>query len=133
MTVDLWILLATLGLQWALIMLPANVGIVNNGLMWAFGNRDDDDEAVKADAPWVSRARRADRNLAENLPIFIALVLVAHVAGKADATTALGAQIFLGARVVHALVYIAGVNVVRTLVWGVSIAGMGLIVSRIVA
>ena len=46
------------------------------------------------------------------------LVLVAHVSGKANATTALASQLFLASRVIYTLVYMAGVPYLRTLVFG---------------
>ena len=72
---------------------------------------------------WAGRAERAHRNLVENLAPFAILVLVAQVAGKANATTALGATLFFWGRVAHALVYLAGIPYLRTLVFGISIVG----------
>lgn len=129
MTTDLWMLLAAAGLQWLLIMIPATMGILANGIGWAFGNRED----AKPAAAWVDRASRADRNLKENLPLFAILVLVAHVAQAADATTALGAQIFVGARVLHALLYMAGIPGLRTLAWVASLVGMGMIAGALLS
>jgi uncharacterized MAPEG superfamily protein len=97
------------------------------GLAWGLGNRDTKLEA----APWVERAVRAHANLVENLPPFVALVLVAHVTGRADETTALGASVFFWARVAHAAAYTAGVVYVRTAVFLVSLVGEGMIVSRL--
>jgi len=55
------------------------------------------------------------------------LVLIAAVAGKANANTALGATIFFWARLVYAVVYLAGVPWLRTVVWFVSVVGMVMI------
>jgi uncharacterized MAPEG superfamily protein len=63
----------------------------------------------------------------EYLLLFAALVLVAHVANAAGSLSALGAQIFLYARVVYAVVYLIGVPWLRTGVWAVSVVGMVLI------
>jgi uncharacterized MAPEG superfamily protein len=59
--------------------------------------------------------------------LFAALVLVAQAAGKANAVTALGAQLFFWGRLVYALVYIAGIPWLRTAVWFVSVVGLILI------
>jgi uncharacterized MAPEG superfamily protein len=80
---------------------------------------------------WAERAKRAHINMAENLAPFAALVLVAHVTQSANATTALGAAIFFWARLVHAIVFIAGVPWVRTLAFTVSIIGEFLILSQL--
>jgi uncharacterized MAPEG superfamily protein len=53
-------------------------------------------------------------------------------AGKTNDMTLLGAQIFLYARIVYALVYIAGLPWVRTAVWGVSVVGLAMIFLQLV-
>lgn len=83
-------------------------------------------------APWAQRAKRAHLNLVENLPVFAALVLVAQAAGAANATTALGAQIFFWARVVMVLGHVGGIAGVRTVAWFVSLAGMAMILVQII-
>src|SRR6185369_1661780 len=68
------------------------------GLPTLAGNR----EGLPEIKGWGGRAARAHRNMLENLVLFAILVLVAVVADKTNAMTLLGAQIFLGARVVYA-------------------------------
>ena len=80
---------------------------------------------------WAGRAARAHRNMLESLVIFAALVLIAVAAGKTNATTLLGAQLFFWARLVYALVYLAGIPWLRTAVWLVSVVGLGLIFSQV--
>ena len=58
------------------------------GPAWGFGNRD----ASFAVPAWIERGRRAHTNMVENLAPFACLVLVAHVAGKANATTAFASR-----------------------------------------
>ena len=76
---------------------------------------------------WAGRAQRAHRNMLENMVLFVPLVLIAVVAGKTNATTLMGAQIFVLARLVYALVYFAGVPWLRTGVWLVSVVGLVMI------
>jgi uncharacterized MAPEG superfamily protein len=76
---------------------------------------------------WVGRAYRAHHNMLENLVLFAALVLIAVVSNKTNATTLLGAQIFVWARLAYALVYLAGIPWLRTGVWTVSVVGLLLI------
>jgi len=76
---------------------------------------------------WADRAARAHRNMLESLVLFAALVLIAVVANKTNSTTLLGAQLFFWARLVYALVFIAGIPWLRTLVWLVSMVGLILI------
>ena len=81
---------------------------------------------------WGGRAARAHRNMLENLVLFAALVLVAVIADKTNSMTLLGAQIFLFARIVYALVYIAGVPWLRTAVWAVSVVGLAMIFLQLI-
>jgi len=81
---------------------------------------------------WAGRAARAHHNMLESLVLFAALVLVAVAAGKTNATTLLGAQIFLWARVAYAAVYLGGVPWLRTGVWFVSVIGLALIFLQVV-
>jgi uncharacterized MAPEG superfamily protein len=67
----------------------------------------------------------------ESLTIFAAFVLVAQVTGKTNAATALGAQLFFWSRLAYAPVYVIGIPWLRTGLWGVSFAGLLLILSQI--
>lgn len=120
MTTDLWMLAGATLLTWLLIMADATPSILGKGIGWAAGNREEDADPQGAHG----RLHRASLNMQENLPLFAAVVLIVAVADKASATSALGAQIFLAARVLHAIVYIAGVPFARTGIWAVSIVGM---------
>lgn len=125
MTIDLWVLAASAALCWVLILIAAIPALTN--VRVGLGNRDDVPVATGA----LARATRASNNMNENLPLFAILVLVAHVSGNANATTALGAELFFGARVAHALLYLIGIPGLRTLSWTVSIIGMGFIASAL--
>jgi uncharacterized MAPEG superfamily protein len=97
------------------------------GMAWALGNR----EGPLRIPEWAARAERAHANLVENIGPFAILVLVAHVSGHANATTALGATIFFWSRVAHFAVYTAGVIGVRTAVFFAGAAGELLILSQL--
>jgi uncharacterized MAPEG superfamily protein len=128
MTTDLWYLIAT-GLVSALIPLIYTAGrvMIPGGARWDVGNRD---KPLQVPA-WASRAERAHANFTENFALFAVLVLVAHVAGKANAMTALGAAIYFWARLAHALVYTAGLVYVRTAVFFVGVAAEVLILIQL--
>jgi uncharacterized MAPEG superfamily protein len=96
------------------------------GMMTAFGNR----EGIVASAGVGSRADRAANNQIEAMAMFLALVLAAQIAGKAP-QAAMGATVFFWARLVYWPVYLAGIPVLRTLVWLVSIVGLILILKEI--
>ncbi|WP_432286066.1 MAPEG family protein [Aminobacter sp. BA135] len=77
------------------------------------------------------RLIRSLNNMLETYPAFIALALALAVTGKTGELGALGAVIWIVARLVYALLYVAGIPVLRTLVWFVSIAGLVLMVVRL--
>lgn len=109
-------------------MLVAVIGAHSQvGLPTLAGNR----ESMPPLTGWALRAQRAHLNMLESLAVFAILVLVANAVGRLDSTTALGAQLFFWGRLAYALVYVAGVPWVRTLVWGVSLAGILLILLRL--
>ena len=93
------------------------------GLPALAGNREGQPEI----RGWAGRAARAHRNMLESLALFAVLVLVAVAAGKTNANTLLGAQLFFWARLVYSGVYLAGIPWLRTGVWAVSAAGLILI------
>jgi len=66
---------------------------------------------------WGQRANRAHLNAVESFAPFAALVLIAHVAGKADAATAFWAMAFFWLRLAHAVVYWLAFPFVRTVIF----------------
>lgn len=94
--------------------------ITQVGFLPLIGNR----EKLPAFEGWTDRAQRAYRNMLENLVVFAAVVLVAQLAGKTNAGTALGAELFFWARLAYAPIYVVGIRWVRTALWGVSFAGL---------
>ena len=96
------------------------------GLKWNMSARD---EAKPPLSPIAERLKRAQDNLFETLPIFIAAVLIAHAAERESAQTALGAPIYLAGQIVYVPLYAFGVPVLRSVVWIVSIVGLGMTVT----
>jgi uncharacterized MAPEG superfamily protein len=125
MTTDLWMLVwtALLCLAMPIVYLPSRV-TTPGGTDWGLGNRDGARPAFPA---WAERAQRAHANLTENVAPFAILVLVAQVAGKANATTALGAELFFWARLLYVPIYTAGIAYVRTIAFFVAVLGEVLI------
>jgi len=121
-------------LVWAVVlmfvqMLVAVTGAyLQVGLTKLVGNRDD----MPKIAGWGGRAERAHLNMVENIALFAPLVLIAVFAGKANAMTLLGAQIFLWARVAYVVIYVAGIVWLRTVVWFVSMIGLIIIFAQLV-
>jgi len=120
---ELTLLVWSVALALVQMLIAVSAATLQVGLPMLAGNRDD----LPPRTGWAGRAQRAHFNMLESLVLFAALILVAVVAGKTNAMTALGAQLFFWARLVYALVYLAGVPWVRTGVWLVSVIGLVLI------
>ncbi|MBM4280399.1 MAG: MAPEG family protein [Deltaproteobacteria bacterium] len=128
MTTELWCLLAVTFWGLPVVYAPATGRGLRAGLGWAFGNREVDPPSPA----WVGRAERAARNHFENLPLFVVVVLVAHVMDVHDDATRAAAATFVVARVAHTLIYWAGITVVRTLAYYAALIAVGVIASRLV-
>ena len=64
---------------------------------------------------WAQRAVRAHHNGIENLAIFAPVVLTAHLLSISNPATKAAAAIYFFARLVHFIVYSAGIPLARTL------------------
>jgi uncharacterized MAPEG superfamily protein len=94
------------------------------GTQWNVGARD---EELPPPRPIVGRLARAQANFFETFPIFAAAALIVTVAGLADRWTAIGAWLWLGARIVYLPLYASGVPVVRTVAFLASVVGIALV------
>jgi uncharacterized MAPEG superfamily protein len=100
------------------------------GREWNVGARD---EALPPESPMTGRTARAQANFAETFPIAVVALLGVVIADRTCATTAIGGWIWLGARIVYLPLYIAGIRVVRTIVWTVSMIGLALVLWPLLA
>jgi len=125
MTPDLKILVWSVVLTFVQVIVAVLAAQGQVGLGVLAGNRD----GLVTLTGFAGRAQRAHHNMLESLPLFIALVLVAHIANH---TSVLGEQLFFWARLVYAIVYIIGIPWVRTLLWGISVVGLILIFAQLV-
>lgn len=91
------------------------------GAAWNVGARDG--EAPEPNAI-VGRLTRAQANYFETFPIVIAVIAILGLAGLHSRWTELGADVWLVARIVYLPLYAAGVPVVRTIVFLVSVIGI---------
>ena len=127
MTPDLRILVWTVVLTFAEVLVAVLAAQAQVGLGMLAGNRDQ----LPRLTDFAGRAQRAHWNMLESLPLFIALVLVAHIAGKANGTTLTGCELFVWGRLAHWLIYLIGIPWLRTLAWVVSAIGLILIFSQV--
>lgn len=128
MSTDLTMLVWTVALCVVQMLVAVLAAQLQVGLPVLAGNRENMPNLTGL----AGRATRAHINMLESLVLFAVLVLVAQVTGRANAMTALGAQLFFWARLVHAVVYLIGIPWLRTGVWAVSIVGLVLIFNQVV-
>jgi len=120
MSPELKYLLFSVVLTFVQVLIAAMAANQVVGLTTLAGNRDD----LPVMTGFAGRAKRAHLNMLENMVLFSALVLIAVVAQKTNAMTALGALIFFWARLLYAVIYLIGIPWLRTLAWAVSVIGM---------
>jgi uncharacterized MAPEG superfamily protein len=128
MPLELKLLIWSVALAFILVLIAVLGALIQVGPPKLAGNR----EGLGDCTGWPGRAQRAHRNLLENLILFAVLVLVAQATGRLNAMTALGAQLFFWARTAHAAIYLAGVPWLRTVAWGVSVAGLIMIFLQVI-
>jgi uncharacterized MAPEG superfamily protein len=127
MSPDLKYLLFSVILTFVQMLVAVSLANFTLGLPTLAGNREGLGELPGAGG----RAKRAHLNMLENLVLFASLVLIAAVAGKANATTAMGAMIFFWARLAYAIIYLVGLPWLRTLSWVASVVGMIMIAAQL--
>jgi len=109
MTPDLMWLAYTAALT-AILWVPYVLGmVISNGMITPSYYKDSTPTEFPA---WVKRCNRAHINAVETLTPFAVVILIAHVAGAANETTA-----FFYARLAHAVVYWVGIPYLRTLIF----------------
>ncbi|MEM7505627.1 MAG: MAPEG family protein [Pseudomonadota bacterium] len=122
-------------LVWACVTLIVLLGVqgalvpINQGFAWGLGSRDEPRDMTA----FQGRMRRIVANHIEGLVVFAGLVLAAHLAGISSSTTQIGAILFVLARVLFAVTYMAGVPVVRSVIWGVGTFGILMIAVDVIA
>ena len=120
MTPDLKILVWAVVLTFVEVIVAVLLALAQVGLGMLAGNR----ERMQPLTGFAGRAQRAHQNMFESLPLFIALVLVAQLAGKANGATLIGCELFFWGRLAHWVLYVIGVPWLRTVAWVVSVIGM---------
>ena len=94
------------------------------GTTWNVGARD---EALPPPEPLVGRLARAQANYFETFPVIAAAILIVTAANLTNRWTAIGAMVWLAARVVYLPLYALGIPVVRTVVFMLSVVGIVLV------
>jgi uncharacterized MAPEG superfamily protein len=113
---------AVLGIVYLLAAVLPSVAV--RGIQWALGPRDE----PAADVGMIGgRLDRAWKNFLETFPIFVVAIIADLSLRGGSELGVLGAQLYFWSRVAFLPVYALGLPIVRTLVWTVSIIGIGLL------
>lgn len=100
----------------AIIWLPY---VLNRIMVWGLVDAVGYPENPKPLAPWAERARKAHYNAVENLVVFAAAVFILNAAGVSNDATVMACTVYFWARLVHYIVYTAGIPWLRTLSYAV--------------
>jgi uncharacterized MAPEG superfamily protein len=118
-----WLTLTVIltGLLWVPYVLNR---IMVRGVSGAMANPSRTD---KPQAEWANRLMFAHDNAVENLIVFAPLVLILNAADVSTPTTVLACAVFFWSRLVHLIVYTAGLPVLRTLAFVVGFAAQAVL------
>ena len=114
-------------LCWAVVLglvqlvIATSMATLDQGLPYNLSPRDAAPPPVK---PLTARLQRAFHNFRETFVYFAVAVLAVTALGKTSANSALGAEIYLAARVLYVPIYAAGIPALRTLIWAASVVGI---------
>lgn len=122
-------------LEWSVILLLVHIvvqvlfAMKDVGLGYLLSARDESREMSKV----TDRLTRGLRNFVETYGAFVALALALALTGKTGGLGATGALVWFWARVVYVPVFAAGIPVLRTTVWAISVVGLVLMLIRLMA
>jgi len=123
MPIELLMLALSVALLFVLVLIQASAGTSAQGLMTMANHRDN----LGPMSVWQARTKRVVDNHREGLIMFAPLVLIAAQLDVHSWMTVWGAQLFFYSRVAHAVVYLAGLPMIRPVFWAVGIAGTAMI------
>lgn len=124
MPVELRILALGAVLLFIYIFVAVRFKTAQYGRKWNVGARDEDLPPANA---LTGRTMRAQSNFLETFPIAVVALMGVVIANRTNSSTALGGWIWLGARIAYLPLYAAGVRILRTIAFMVSMAGLAMV------
>jgi uncharacterized MAPEG superfamily protein len=118
MTIPFWCLLVTIVIPY---VLAGTGGYFRVRQLGALDNKHPRAQASELTGAGA-RAYAAQANAWEAVSVFGAAVFVSHLAGANSSTAALLSEIFVAARVLHAVTYLANLDILRSLSFGAGFA-----------
>lgn len=124
MSTELLILLLTVALGIIQLLTSTQAATAQRGLKWNISSRE---SSVRPLHGAAGRLDRAFKNFTETFPFFVAAIVIVHFAGTHNSISALGAKIYFAARLLYFPTYGFGIPILRSLLWLVSIIGLGMV------
>ena len=125
MTDELYWLTLTVILTGLLFVPYAIDRVMVRGLMGALANPSPNDIPQ---SPWAQRLQKAHYNAVENLVIFATLVLTLNALHHSTASTVIACAVYFWTRLAHAVIYCAGIPVLRTLSFAIGVLAQAALV-----
>lgn len=123
MSIELQSLFAVAVITLFLLFMQGYLVPATHGFKWGLGPRDE----PRDPSVLQGRMSRVVANHLEGMAMFVPLILIVELAGLSSPLTAAGAVLFAAARALFALIYLAGVPVLRSVVWGAALIGIFMI------
>ena len=111
------------------VALQSTLAVRDTGTEWNAGPRDTE---AKLKSAVAGRAKRASANFRETYPGFVVLVLALAIGGDAWHLGLIGTLVWFAARIAYIPLYLGGVSYVRSYVWLVAMAGLGLMFAGVI-
>ena len=125
MTVELWMLAASIVLGVIHLIASSHLISWQRGYRWTASNRE---EAVPPLHGLPHRVDQATTNFLETFPFFAALVLIAHLIDHHSSLTIWGVHLYFWARLAYLIAAAIGLGLVRSLVcWNTAFVGIVLL------
>jgi uncharacterized MAPEG superfamily protein len=129
MTVELWLLVASIVLGLLHLIASSHLISWQRGYRWTASSREEDVPPLRGLA---NRVDQATTNFLETFPFFAALVLLAHVTNHHTLLTVVGAHLYFWGRVGYLLTAAAGYSLLRSvLCWNAAVIGIVLLLTAI--
>jgi uncharacterized MAPEG superfamily protein len=111
------------------VLVQASFGNAQMSSRYLLSSRD---EPAEAGGVLYGRSCRALGNYLENFTPFVVVALALIATQRTGGAGAIGATIWILARIVYLPIYVFGIIYVRTLVWGISIIGLVMMLGRLI-
>ncbi len=129
LSIELKMLLYSTILGIVQLLLAALLSTLQRGVKWNLSARD---QKVPELTGVAARMDRAFKNFMETFPFFIAAILMVQITQMQSSSSMLGAHLYFWARLFYVPMYAAGIPVVRTLVWSISLIGLIMVLTALI-